>query len=152
MARQGSKQKCDKTASGEPLAHPQFGMPLIGHNHFGPSILIRAAETFYQTTLSYTFVNLKPILPGHILVCPKRVVSRFSELTREEVGDLFGTAQRVGIIVERAFEGEALTIAVQDGEEAGQTIKVFSSHECHICVACACARHPKKEGRFRRQG
>lgn len=102
-------------------------MPLAGCRHFGANILIRAAETFYQTTLSYAFVNLKPILPGHVLVCPKRLVHRFSELTQEEVGDLFCAVQKIGVVVERVFKGEALTIAVQDGEEAGQTIKVFYS-------------------------
>lgn len=101
-------------------------MPLAGCHPFGANLLIRAADTFYQTALSYAFVNLKPILPGHVLVCPKRLVHRFSELTREEVGDLFWTVQRIGVVVERVFGGEALTITVQDGEEAGQTIKVHS--------------------------
>jgi bis(5'-adenosyl)-triphosphatase len=103
-------------------------MPSVNCIPFGTSILISATRIFYQTTLSYAFVNLKPIVPGHVLVCPKRIVNRFGELTREEMGDLFCAVQKVGSIVERAFEGEALTISIQDGEQAGQTIKHVHVH------------------------
>lgn len=34
-------------------------------------------------------VNLKPVVPGHVLVSPKRVVARFAELAPEEVADLW---------------------------------------------------------------
>lgn len=42
-----------------------------------------------QTGLSVAFVNLKPLVPGHVLVVPRRVVPRISELTDEEFYDLF---------------------------------------------------------------
>ncbi|XP_010138511.1 PREDICTED: bis(5'-adenosyl)-triphosphatase, partial [Buceros rhinoceros silvestris] len=58
-----------------------------------------------------------------VLVCPLRPVERFRDLCPEEVADLFHTAQRVGNVVEKHFCGTSLTISIQDGPEAGQTVK-----------------------------
>jgi len=73
-------------------------------------------------------VNLKPLLPGHVLISPLRVVPRFSSLTPAEVSDLFLTAQRVGRVVERLYDASALNIAIQDGEDAGQSVKHVHAH------------------------
>lgn len=108
---------------------------------FGPAITIRPAEIFFQSALSYAFVNLKPILSGHVLVCPKRLVPRFAELTRDEVGDMFSTVQRVGGVIERAFDAQALTIVMQDGKEAGQSIMVHDS-VCKLHSMCTSTSSP----------
>ncbi|OXB78715.1 UNVERIFIED_CONTAM: hypothetical protein H355_002680 [Colinus virginianus] len=63
------------------------------------------------------------ILPSDVLVCPLRPVERFRDLCPEEVADLFRTAQRVGSAVEKHFCATSLTITIQDGPEAGQTVK-----------------------------
>nr|XP_021150248.1 bis(5'-adenosyl)-triphosphatase isoform X1 [Columba livia] len=58
-----------------------------------------------------------------VLVCPLRPVERFRDLNPEEVADLFRTTQRVSNVVEKHFCSTSLTIAIQDGPEAGQTVK-----------------------------
>lgn len=73
-------------------------------------------------------MNLKPLLPGHVLVSPLRVVPRFSQLTPDEVTDLFLAAQRVSRVVERLYDASALNIAVQDGEDAGQSVPHVHAH------------------------
>ncbi|ETE66916.1 hypothetical protein L345_07298, partial [Ophiophagus hannah] len=65
----------------------------------------------------------------NVLICPLRPVERFRDLHPEEVADLFRTTQAVGNIVEQHFGGTSLTISVQDGPEAGQTVKLFSHWE-----------------------
>lgn len=59
---------------------------------------------------------------------PKRRVRRLEELTPDEVSSLFLTAQRVGRVIEKAFKADALTIACQDGEAAGQSIPHVHVH------------------------
>ncbi|XP_048879026.1 bis(5'-adenosyl)-triphosphatase isoform X2 [Brienomyrus brachyistius] len=86
--------------------------------------LIKASAVFLRTELCFALVNRKPVLPGHVLVCPVRVVERFRDLRPEEVADLFKTVQRVADVVERHFQATSLTIAIQDGPEAGQTVKL----------------------------
>jgi bis(5'-adenosyl)-triphosphatase len=73
-------------------------------------------------------VNLKPLLPGHVLVSPRRVVPRLHDLSAAEVQDLFLTVQRVSRTIERVFEASALNIAIQDGEDAGQSVPHVHAH------------------------
>ncbi|CAE7059062.1 unnamed protein product [Rhizoctonia solani] len=70
-------------------------------------------QVFIQSKLSFGVVNLKPIVPGHVLVVPNRVVPRLSDLTPEEIADVFSTVQRVGNV---------------DGAAAGQTVPHVHVH------------------------
>ncbi|XP_070948099.1 bis(5'-adenosyl)-triphosphatase isoform X4 [Macaca nemestrina] len=85
--------------------------------------LIKPSVVFLKTELSFALVNRKPVVPGHVLVCPLRPVERFRDLRPDEVADLFQVTQRVGTVVEKHFHGTSLTFSMQDGPEAGQTVK-----------------------------
>ncbi|KAG0704412.1 hypothetical protein DFH29DRAFT_997709 [Suillus ampliporus] len=76
-------------------------------------------QAFYRSTLSYAIVNLKPIVPGHVLVIPNRPVSRLTDLTTPELTSLITSVQNVGRVIEHAYGGDALTVACQDGKAAG---------------------------------
>nr|XP_055115803.1 bis(5'-adenosyl)-triphosphatase isoform X1 [Symphalangus syndactylus]XP_055115804.1 bis(5'-adenosyl)-triphosphatase isoform X1 [Symphalangus syndactylus] len=105
---------------------------------FGPH-LIKPSAVFLKTELSFAFVNRKPVVPGHVLVCPLRPVERFRDLRTDEVADLFQATQRVGTVVEKHFHGTSVTFSMQDGPEAGQTVK-----HVHVHVL------PRKAGDFHR--
>ncbi|XP_070704956.1 bis(5'-adenosyl)-triphosphatase-like isoform X1 [Pempheris klunzingeri] len=94
---------------------------------FGQHI-IKASAVFLQTELSFALVNRKPVVPGHVLVCPLRPVERFRDLQPDEVADLFSTTQKVANLVEKNFNATSLTITIQDGPEAGQTVKHVHVH------------------------
>ena len=64
------------------------------------------------------------MLYADVLVSPLRVVKHFCDLTSEEVQDLFLTAQRVSNIVKLHYKSKALTVSMQDGKEAGQSVEV----------------------------
>ncbi|KAL1592256.1 Dinucleoside triphosphate hydrolase [Paraconiothyrium brasiliense] len=85
-------------------------------------------QVFHLTPLSYALVNLKPLLPGHVLVSPRRIVPRFNDLSAAEVQDLFLTVQRVSRTIERVFGASALNIAIQDGQDAGQSVPHVHAH------------------------
>lgn len=78
--------------------------------------------------MSFAFVNLKPVVPGHVLISPKRVVHRFADLTSEEISDLWALSQQVGIAVEKHYTASSLTLTIQDGPEAGQTVPHVHVH------------------------
>ncbi|QDZ21424.1 bis(5'-adenosyl)-triphosphatase [Chloropicon primus] len=112
---------------------------------FGPWTISRG-EIFAESSLSFAFVNLKPVVSGHVLVAPKRVCKRFTELTGEEVADLWQLAKVVGHKLETnahdLFRGSAgkehsLTLCIQDGPQAGQTVP-----HVHVHIL------PRKEGDF----
>ncbi|GIJ98553.1 hypothetical protein Aspvir_000670 [Aspergillus viridinutans] len=94
--------------------------------YFGPFLV--TSQVFHLTPLSFALVNLKPILPGHVLVSPRRRVPRVADLTAAETTDLFLTVQRVGKMVERVYGASSLNIAVQDGPEAGQSVAHVHAH------------------------
>lgn len=68
---------------------------------------------------------------------PVRVVKRFCELTEEEVADLFTSTQKIARVVEKAYGATSLSIAIQDGPDAGQTVE-----HVHVHVL------PRKKGDF----
>ena len=102
-------------------------------------ILLQSSVVFFRSKLSFAFVNRKPVLPGHVLVSPVRVVQRFCELTEEEVADLFTTTQKIARVLEKAYNVTSLSIAIQDGPDAGQTVE-----HVHVHVL------PRKKGDFER--
>ncbi|KAF9654092.1 HIT-like protein [Thelephora ganbajun] len=85
-------------------------------------------QAFYRSPLSYAIVNLKPIVPGHVLVIPTRPVPRISDLTSSELTSLMESVKTVGTVVEKAYHGDGLTVACQDGPAAGQTIPHVHFH------------------------
>ncbi|KDQ18219.1 hypothetical protein BOTBODRAFT_29559 [Botryobasidium botryosum FD-172 SS1] len=85
-------------------------------------------QVFFRSATSFGLVNLKPILPGHVLIVPNRVVPRMSDLTNEEVADIFQSARDVGKVLEKVYDAEAITMACQDGPAAGQTVPHVHVH------------------------
>ncbi|OCF58126.1 bis(5'-adenosyl)-triphosphatase [Kwoniella mangroviensis CBS 10435] len=92
------------------------------------SIFDVTKQVFYSTPLSIGIVNLKPLLPGHVLIIPKRVVPRLSDLNPPEITDLFLAVQKVGKGLERYYNAQALTISLQDGKSAGQSVPHVHVH------------------------
>ncbi|KAI0762795.1 diadenosine hydrolase [Fomes fomentarius] len=85
-------------------------------------------QAFYRSGLAAAIVNLKPIVPGHVLVIPTRVVPRLSDLRHDELTSLMASVQRVGRVIERVYAADGLTIACQDGKAAGQTVPHVHFH------------------------
>ncbi|ODV92580.1 hypothetical protein CANCADRAFT_147604 [Tortispora caseinolytica NRRL Y-17796] len=88
-----------------------------------------SSQVFYKTQKSFALVNLKPLLPGHVLVCPIRVIPRVHDLDPEEVADFYATVHRVAGVIERVYKADGMQIVIQDGPCAGQS--VYHVH-CHI--------------------
>jgi len=85
-------------------------------------------QSFYHAARSFAIVNLKPVVPGHVLVIPKRPVPRLADLSDDELVCLMRSVNRVGKIVQKAYESDGLTIACQDGKAAGQTVPHVHFH------------------------
>ncbi|KAL0279535.1 UNVERIFIED_CONTAM: hypothetical protein PYX00_001066 [Menopon gallinae] len=134
-------------------------MPLLKHRRYDlyPAMAVRIAgagtrtqsvydfghvkipmETvFLQTDKTFAFTNKRCVVPGHVLVAPIRPVQRLSELTPDEICDLFLVTQKVSKAMESIQQATSCTIVVQDGPDAGQTIK-----HVHVHVL------PRKRGDF----
>mmetsp|Transcript_7787 Transcript_7787/g.12460 ORF Transcript_7787/g.12460 Transcript_7787/m.12460 type:complete len:163 (-) Transcript_7787:387-875(-) len=99
--------------------------------------VIDPSEIFFFSGSSVGLVNLKPVVPGHVLVCSKRIVARFKDLTDSEISDLWISARKIAVVIEKVYHADSVTYAIQDGPSAGQTV----SH-VHIHIL------PRKTGDF----
>ena len=95
--------------------------------HFGTFNV--TSQVFHLTPHSFALVNLKPLLPGHILVSPLRPLPRLADLSKDELSDLFLTVTRIQRTLTRVYKADAFNVAVQDGEVAGQSVKHV---HCHV--------------------
>mmetsp|Transcript_54759 Transcript_54759/g.108660 ORF Transcript_54759/g.108660 Transcript_54759/m.108660 type:complete len:431 (-) Transcript_54759:125-1417(-) len=106
---------------------------------FSQWLKLNPDQVFYQSPsgLTLAIVNLKPLVPGHVLVIPKRIAGRYADLTAAEREDLWRSVRIVQAVVcahwcgggsgvlgvgskERAGRGEgnaATKIAIEDEEE-----------------------------------
>lgn len=99
-------------------------------------------------------MNIKPLIPGHVLVCPHAPHRRLTDLTPDETADLFATVQLTQRLLARAYfpssssssssaaddaegvvavvpagpEAGSFSVAVQDGPASGQTVPHVHVH------------------------
>ncbi|KAJ1030189.1 hypothetical protein NDA16_001100 [Ustilago loliicola] len=87
-------------------------------------------QVFYRSADSScsAIVNLKPIVPGHVLVIPTTPYHRLSEVPSDIIATLFQSVQEISRGLEKVFDADALTVSVQDGEAAGQTVPHLHVH------------------------
>lgn len=57
-----------------------------------------------------------------VMVISRRIVPRFADMTTDEASDMILSAQKIGKVIEKEFNGTSLTLAMQDGPQAGQTV------------------------------
>ena len=94
---------------------------------FGPHALPRE-QIFYETVHALAITNLRPVLPGHVLVLSRRAVARFGDLSAAEAADVWCAAQAVGRVVTACHGGTSATYSLQDGAEAGQSVPHLHIH------------------------
>jgi diadenosine tetraphosphate (Ap4A) HIT family hydrolase len=105
---------------------------------FGPWA-IQSSQVFFETLSTRAIVNLKPLVPGHVLVIPKRVEPRLGNLSPDEVTDLFQSVYKIQPVLERHYGTSACNIAIQDGKDAGQSVP-----HVHVHIL------PRRRGDFQR--
>lgn len=94
---------------------------------FGP-IRIVPSQVFARSAYCRAFTNIKPVLPGHVLVSPARAAPALADLTAAECADLFETSRRIGNAVMAAYGAKSMQLSVQDGREAGQSVPHVHVH------------------------
>lgn len=84
-------------------------------------------QVFLATETCLAIVNLKPLVPGHVLVIPRRGVPLLADLDDKEHADLWRCAKIVADIVTRYHAKSSANLAVQDGGDAGQSVPHVST-------------------------
>lgn len=77
------------------------------------------------------------LLFADVLVATKRKMDRLKHMTTDEISDFFQTVCKIEKLTEEYYETTSSTVTVQDGENAGQTVRHV---HCHIM--------PRRKGDF----
>lgn len=72
--------------------------------------------------------NISPILPGHVLVIPKKHVESLFELPDEEVAEFMLLGRDAAKLLTAVFNTDAFNWAIQEREAAGQSVAHLHMH------------------------
>ena len=97
----------------------------------------RACVCFRWWSVTCGAVVFVLVCPGHCLVIPRRRVASVADLSDGELSALWIVAKRIGSMLKAYHGADALTLAIQDGAAAGQTVP-----HVHIHIL------PRKHGDF----
>lgn len=89
---------------------------------------ILASQVFHKTEHSFALVNLRPLVPGHVLVVSNRIAPLMDDLHDHEYDDLWRTVRKVQRALKTKYNCDAFNVAVQDGEGAGQSVPHVHIH------------------------
>src|SRR3989338_5398797 len=87
-----------------------------------------SVRTIYKNDLAMAFPTNIPIVPGHILVCPTRHVSKIEDLSDEEFLFIKSLIVKLKKSLKKCLGAEGFNIAWNEGGAAGQAIDHLHIH------------------------
>ncbi|KIR25837.1 bis(5'-adenosyl)-triphosphatase [Cryptococcus deuterogattii LA55] len=87
-----------------------------------------AAFDVSRQVRKFSIDSLLSLCPFYVLIVPKRVVPRLADLEAIEVSDLFLSVQHIGKVLEDVYKARAMTVSLQDGVAAGQSVPHVHIH------------------------
>ncbi len=86
------------------------------------------ARTVIENDFAFAFPTNIPIVPGHLLIAPKRCTATFEELTPEEVADVFELVTKLRPVLVKTFGAEGFNFAWNEGKLSGQSVPHYHLH------------------------
>jgi histidine triad (HIT) family protein len=86
------------------------------------------SRTVHETESAVAFLDVNPLSAGHTLVVPRAHHERVAELPAGVAGGLFRAVATVTPAVEAAVDAPASTVAINNGEAAGQEVPHVHVH------------------------
>jgi len=90
--------------------------------HESPAIRV------YEDEKTLAFMDIMPLVPGHVLVIPKSPATNILNLDPEFARALMATTQHVACGVQKALDPPGLMIGQLNGAAAGQTVFHIHMH------------------------
>ncbi len=81
-----------------------------------------------ENNLAFAFPTNIPIVPGHVLIAPKRCVAKYEDLTAKEKGAVEKLRVKIIKALKKIFKAEGFNYAWNEGTLAGQSIPHFHLH------------------------
>lgn len=81
-----------------------------------------------ENDLAFAFPTNIPIVPGHMLICPKRHVEYYEDLTVEERTAIEELRDKLKTALEKVFGAQGFNFAWNHGKIGGQAVPHFHLH------------------------
>ena len=110
------------TIASHPDARQELTLPAFG--------LIESARVLAVDDLFAVVSDKFPVSPGHVLIIPRRPLTRFQELNTVEKSRLLKWVEWAQARLQQTLTPapEAFNLGLNDGEAAGQTMPQFHFH------------------------
>lgn len=81
-----------------------------------------------QNEYAFAFPTNTPIVPGHILICPKRHIQYYEDATVDEKKAIEDLRSKMKIALKKAFGAEGYNYAWNEEKIGGQSVPHFHLH------------------------
>ncbi len=85
-------------------------------------------RTIIQNELAFAFPTNIPIVPGHILICPKRHVQYYEDMTQEEKSAVEELRMKFKHALKATFGAQGFNYAWNEEKIGGQSVPHFHLH------------------------
>lgn len=86
------------------------------------------SRSVYEDGDVFAFLDVNPLAEGHTLVVPKEHDPRVGGLPDDVAAAVFTAMSELTPAIERAVDADGMTVAVNDGEAAGQEVPHVHGH------------------------
>ncbi len=76
----------------------------------------------HRGAVAYAVLNLYPYSPGHLLICPYRHVSDYTDATPQEVAEIAALTRRAMTVIRSVSRPAGFNLGINQGEVAGAGI------------------------------
>ena len=73
-----------------------------------------AADVVFEDEISFAFLDIRPVFPGHTLLVPREHHETLADLPGDLVGPLFANAQLLSRAIPAALEAEGTFVAINN--------------------------------------
>jgi len=81
-----------------------------------------------ENELAYAIYDINAVSEGHALVCLKRHIASFFEITEEEDRAIWSAVRELKTVLDEIYSPDAFNIGINNGAAAGQTIPHLHVH------------------------
>ncbi len=90
--------------------------------------IIIKKQKFYEDENFFALYNLRPVVKGHCLIIPKRHIEQLYQMNENERKDFISFSNKVLFISLKYSSTNEYDFLMQNGENAGQSIKHLHFH------------------------
>ncbi|MEE9377342.1 MAG: HIT domain-containing protein [Candidatus Lokiarchaeia archaeon] len=82
----------------------------------------------YEDNLCFITLNLYPYNPAHLMIVTQRHITKFLELTKEELIHITRTIQGIQLLLDDLYNPKGYNIGMNQGRDAGGSIEHLHFH------------------------